>query len=587
MRFLALPLSLALIPALTAAQPGSPGHWNVVTAGAVGDGKTDCTAVFQGLLDEAGKAGGGVVEVPAGRFRLDGTLSIPANVTLQGIFQWAPCAVSIADATGSVLCAYAGRGEPESPAFIRLAGDNAAVTGLTIVYPEWNKEDVPPVPYPPCILSRDTLNVSIQNCLLLNPYEGIVLERAHRHLVRNITGYPIRRGIYVDECYDIGHVENIHYWPFGTAFDPNNAYSRWINTQGVAFEFARTDWEYVLNTFCFGYGVGYKFSASAHGSANGNFHGLGADSCERAVVVDQAQPPGLLLTNGEFVGRWGSQEAVCMEIGPDVEGPVSLVNCSFWGPIDRCVWMRSKPGQFTASACHFVNWDNRGVGSPALQLDAGCSIVQGCTFDEDNLDVAVGPEVVSAILTANQASGGFRADNQAGRRTQMGLNQADPVDWTDEALMHYQIEVGSDGDGRFLRGFGGHERVGNAFRWSGPASSLILPLPVGKACTVTVEGEIPGYAVGPDSGLYLGQTLLAPLVSGKPLAATIPATDTGRVRLELRCQGWVPQELIPGSQDPRTLGLQVQRVTVRAEGAGAAAFSANTGQWLPAEPAAN
>ena len=102
MRFLALPLSLALIPALTAAQPGNPGHWNVVTAGAVGDGKTDCAAVFQGLLDEAGKAGGGVVEVPAGRFRLDGTLTIPANVTLQGIFRWAPCAISIEDAKGSV-----------------------------------------------------------------------------------------------------------------------------------------------------------------------------------------------------------------------------------------------------------------------------------------------------------------------------------------------------------------------------------------------------------------------------------------------------------------------------------------------------
>ena len=28
---------------------------------------------------------------------------------------------------------------------------------------------------------------------------------------------------------------------------------------GEAFIFGRTDWQYVLNTFCFGYNVGYKF----------------------------------------------------------------------------------------------------------------------------------------------------------------------------------------------------------------------------------------------------------------------------------------------------------------------------------------
>ncbi|MBM3859568.1 MAG: hypothetical protein FJ395_07960 [Verrucomicrobia bacterium] len=92
----------------------------------------------------------------------------------------------------------------------------------------------------------------------------------------------------------------------------------------VAFELARTDWHYVFNTFCFGYGIGYKFSETKAGSANGNFLGLGADSCERAVVVEQAQAPGLLITNGEFVGRWSSTNAVCVEIAPQARGKVSL-----------------------------------------------------------------------------------------------------------------------------------------------------------------------------------------------------------------------------------------------------------------------
>ncbi len=64
--------------------------WDVLAAGTKPDGTRDNTAIVQRLLDEAGKAGGGVVTVPAGSFRITGNLSIPANVTLQGIYRVPP-----------------------------------------------------------------------------------------------------------------------------------------------------------------------------------------------------------------------------------------------------------------------------------------------------------------------------------------------------------------------------------------------------------------------------------------------------------------------------------------------------------------
>ncbi len=79
----------------------------------------------------------------------------------------------------------------------------------------------------------------LREVTLLNPYEAIRLVGAARHLVRNVTGYPVWRGLYVDECYDIGRIENIHFWPFGVAYDPLDPYCLWINTRGVAFELAR------------------------------------------------------------------------------------------------------------------------------------------------------------------------------------------------------------------------------------------------------------------------------------------------------------------------------------------------------------
>ena len=49
--------------------------------------------------------------------------------------------------------------------------------------------------------------------------------------------------------------------------------------------FARTDWEYVFNTFAFGYAIGYHFVASKQGSCNGNFLGIG-----KQCVVCAGQP---------------------------------------------------------------------------------------------------------------------------------------------------------------------------------------------------------------------------------------------------------------------------------------------------------
>jgi hypothetical protein len=421
-----LTLSLVLSFTTTLAFGQSKTRWNVAEMGAVADGKTDNTAAFQKALDTAGRAGGGTVEVPAGYYRFNGALSIPAGVTLQGTYRVPPDATHKKDKTkpdGSTLLAYAGRGSEKGPPFIHIAGSNAAITGFVVEYPEWKQTDMPPVPYPPCIESHNTVNVGISECCLLNPYEGIKLVQSARHLVRNVTGYPIKRGIFVDECMDIGHIENVHYWPFGVNYKPDDPYCKWINTQGVAFELARTDWHYVFNTFCFGYGVGYKFSESKAGSTNGNFLGIGADSCRRAVLVEQAQAPGLLITNGEFVGRWESTDSVCLEIGPKTEGKVSLVNCSFWGPIHRCVWMQSPTGQFTASACNFVHFDMTGQGAPAIQVDAGKAIIQGCTFGKPGTHVKAAMEVKSAIMVGNQAEGGFKAENHAGKRLQMQANE--------------------------------------------------------------------------------------------------------------------------------------------------------------------
>ncbi|MCL4215500.1 MAG: hypothetical protein KJ052_00620, partial [Candidatus Hydrogenedentes bacterium] len=387
---------------------------------------------------------------------------------------------------------------------------------------------------------------------------------------------------------DIGRVENCHFWPFGVVYNPEDPYCKWVNTEGVAFEFARTDWQYVLNTFCFGYGVGYKFSNYGHGGCNGNFLGIGADSCRRAVLVEDAQPYGLLITNGEFVGRWSSTDSVCIEIAEGAaDGKVSLTNCAFWGPIERCVWARSEAVQFTANACNFLHFDNNANGAPAIQLDRGKAILQGNTFGPGDVHVLVGEAMRSTIIMGNQADGGLSVENRAGGKTQLVANEANPVQWTTEALSFYRVDIGASGDRPYVREWHGPERApewpeGGNKRWSTGESVLRLPVKSGVAYTIELDLNIPAPAIGLGAGIYLGEELIAPLPDAPGQAIVsgqIPAVEDDAIVLTVKVQAWIPAENNPDSRDRRTLGVALRTVTMRAgDATSETPYNANTGE---------
>ncbi len=571
---------------LFAQQEAKASRWEASKFGVVPSETADQTEALQALLSKAGEAGGGVVELASGRYRIEGTLSIPGGVTLKGTYSVPPTVNRKDDnLKGTVLLAYAGKGDPEGKPFIFLAGDNAVLAGVVIIYPEWDRKVVPPIPYPPCIASHHTNNVGVLDCCLLNPYEGIRMVQAHRHLLRNITGYPIWRGLLVDQCYDIGRVENFHYWPFGLSYNPKDPYCEWINKNGVAFEFARTDWEYVCNTFCFGYGVGYKFSEYRHGSANGNFLGLGADSCRRAILVEQSQEPGLLITNGEFVGRWTSQDSVCIEVAEGNRGKVSLNNCSFWGPVETCIRSKSSRGQLTANACHFVNWDNAGAGAPAIQIAAGKAIVSNSTFQAPGIHVEVLPEAKSVIITGNQAQGGINVNGANLPQTVMSANEQNQIDtMTQEERLQYTIDIGTDDDSGFILNWHEAEQGTNAqgekysVRWTKKNSKVLLPIVPDKAYTLTVYLKSNPFKEADSSlaGVWLDGKQIATM-NQKDQSAPHPDPQTGRLQvkippqkneritLEIKTPGWVPAQVHRNSNDFRTLGVHVDKIELKAE----------------------
>ncbi len=401
-----------------------PAIWNVADFGAKGDGKQDDTAAVQSALDAAGRAGGGTVSLGQGTFLLRGRLNVPQGVTLAGVWQSVPAHNGIRNAglpkpgeDGTTLLATEGRGKEEGPAFITL-NTNCTLKGVLVYYPDQNPAEEP-APYPYAVAMRGK-NPAVLDVELLNPYNGIDATQNERHLIRNVQGQPLRRGVYVDSIYDIGRIENVHFNPWWSMqpklFD-------WQMANGEAFVFGRTDWQYVTNTFCFGYKVGYRFVETANGVCNGNFLGIGADDCWVALQVDQCAPMGLLITNGEFVSFHGPDPTM-IEVSETNTGTVRFSNCAFWGPCNQIARVAGK-GTVGFGDCTFVQWDRTKKGRHAIQATGGTLLVRGCEFQESKPQVSLGSGVKKAVVTGNVVRGAVRVRNQAGQRAIVKDNAGD------------------------------------------------------------------------------------------------------------------------------------------------------------------
>jgi hypothetical protein len=410
---------LALAAAAAGAEPTD--FYNAKAFGAKGDSKTDDTAAFQAALEAAGKAGGGTVYAPRGNYFFAGHLNVPNAVTLQGLWQSVPAHNGIRDRglpkptdDGSTFLVTEGAGKEDAPPFITL-GTNSTLRGVVLYWPEQN-EEAEPKAYPWAVAMRGK-NPAVLDVELLNPYNGIDASKNERHLVRNVQGQPLRRGIWVDEIYDIGRIENVHFNPW---WSTKPRLFQWQMANGEAFIFGRTDWQYVLNTFCFGYKVGYRFVQTKAGVCNGNFLGIGADDCWTALVVEQCAPFGLLITNGEFVSFHGPDPTM-IAVAPTNSGSVRFSNCAFWGPCNQIARIAGS-GTVGFGDCTFVQWGGSDRSRAAIQAKSGTVLVRGCEFREAKPHIDLAPDVRRAVITGNVFAGLPRINNQSKGNVQIAQN---------------------------------------------------------------------------------------------------------------------------------------------------------------------
>jgi hypothetical protein len=224
----------------------------VTDFGAVGDGTTDNAAAFARAV--AALPAGGIVFVPAGQYsfaaasvsacaagvNVTASICLTPGVSLVGTYETVPShdlrsgPLAI---DGSQLLPRAGRGDEAGAVFLFMPPDTT-LRGFTIFYPEVLPKEAPP-PYPFTIEMKGN-NVAVQDVELLNSYNGISAVGAHRHYISRVQGQPTNVGILVDQTYDIGRIEDVHFNPW---FSDNATYIAHQTTFGTGFQIARSDWE--------------------------------------------------------------------------------------------------------------------------------------------------------------------------------------------------------------------------------------------------------------------------------------------------------------------------------------------------------
>ena len=379
----------------SAAAPGPAvsrtGEFNVVDFGAVGNGKTDNTAAFQRALAAASGIGG-VVRVPPGQFRFDGTIAIPVGTALEGSWR----GPHYPDPhKGTMLLVHSGRDREDSEAFVTLASDST-IKGVSFYYPEQKAADIRPYPW---TISVRGDRVNVIDIAMANSYNALDCGTHYNaaHYLRNLNITALRRGVFVDRVYDIGRMENIHIhpseWHSLHELTPSDqeAFKNFVLANLEGFIIGKCDWSYMFDCFVIWAKVGFHFielqlepgkELGQAPAGNILITQSGSDMSPLAVKVDMVQDhSGIAFENCQFMNS--------VEIEDTNTGPVKLTNCGFWGQCrSGSVLLNQGKGEVFLTACHFSAWEDQHTvytwdpKHPFIDCQDGALLMTACVFKD-------------------------------------------------------------------------------------------------------------------------------------------------------------------------------------------------------------
>ncbi|NOY80287.1 MAG: hypothetical protein GXP31_04695 [Kiritimatiellaeota bacterium] len=367
------------------------------------DGK-DASGRLAKAIDRVAAAGGGVVFLEAGHYRLAAAVTVKEGVTLRG--DWAP---PTADGweNGTVLELVSGRGRADGPAALSLER-GSGLRELVLWHPDQRATEI--VPYPWAVRSSQRVsgdNTTVLNVTLVNPYQGLRIgpEWNELHTIRNVFGTPLKTGLWLDGTTDIGRITDVDFragwWESSelpgapTAGPARRALRRFLASQGTGAVVGRSDWEYLYRFRAAGYAVGLRFQRGKRGDSNAVMFGCELRNCGTAMVLDSVNAVGLAATACVFDG------AEFALLGPASFTKTAQFNsCEFRTVGGENAVRLDGRGLLTFQNCTFTGWKRA-----AIDARAGGLSVLGCEFRQAGEHVRLGEALEKARILGNRFAG--------------------------------------------------------------------------------------------------------------------------------------------------------------------------------------
>ena len=383
-------------------------------------GVNDATLAIQKALDDCYAAGGGVVFMPAGKYKITDTISIPNHVTLRGDWQ----DPDVGTDYGTVLIANVSSTNLDLPGLIRLGG-SSGLKGVTIYYP--NQSGTNPIPYPYTIEipgraygEEGYMHQTIENVTLLNSYKGISTYRSNsdwmksageENYIKNVKGTALKQAIRLYNTADVGRCINVKfnnsYWANApTGYNPQSraTLDSWTRANGTGFEVADVEFDQFYNMSFYDYNIGMIVKQGPRAEPSATMFGFDIQNSNIALRVDWInQQLGLNISNSIFKANQGANP-VAVQINSSNGGPVTFNTCTIGGGAFNAVQLNNN-SIASFFNCTFDDWS----GTYAVTANNGTLIIEGSTFtpalSSTKKGVSLSGSLVSAVLLGNTING--------------------------------------------------------------------------------------------------------------------------------------------------------------------------------------
>jgi hypothetical protein len=258
-------------------------------------GTVDATATINTLCG-AGQRRGACIEIPDGRIRIDGNLTVTAGITLtggprRGIRSGFRTFNVGYEQVGPTLYAYSTSGS-----LISLQ-QQASVHDLEVYYPNQSTTGAPTAYGWTIEIGANNHGCTVENITCTNPYQFLYVHEANGTKISDIWAFPRLIGMQFGRCADVVRVSNVHF-NGATDYAATSGLFDWVQANGFAFIVDGAEEINFTDCFAIGYLRGLRFrdmDADSFRGVYGSWKGGGLDRCAICVRVDSI---GMLTARG-------------------------------------------------------------------------------------------------------------------------------------------------------------------------------------------------------------------------------------------------------------------------------------------------